>query len=258
MRMILRQSFLSRLAGALALLSLTGPAHAEEALVAVAANFAEVVEQLTPKFEQATGHKVVVTTGATGKLYTQIKAGAPFHILLSADAKTPAKLASEDAAVAGTGFTYAIGKLALWSPNMDQVATNGVVTLAKGDFRHLAMANPDLAPYGVAAQQVLEALGFKEALLSKLVMGENIGQTFSMVATGNAELGFVALSAIQSPTKQPEGSFWVVPQELFQPIKQDAILLNPGKDNPAAKAFLDFLKSAEAHTIIESFGYGFD
>jgi molybdate transport system substrate-binding protein len=233
-------------------------AHADETLVAVAANFADAAERLAPAFERVTGHKVVITTGATGKLYTQIKAGAPFQILLSADAAIPARLESEHAAVTGTRFTYAVGRLALWSANPGQIAADGAETLEKGDFRHLAIANPALAPYGAAAQQTLETLGLTQSLSSKLVMGENIGQTFSMVATGNAELGFVALSAVRNPAKSADGSLWVVPQHMYQPIKQDAVLLTTGKDNAAAKSFLDFLKSAEAHTIIESYGYGLD
>jgi molybdate transport system substrate-binding protein len=233
-------------------------AHADEALIAVAANFADSAERLAPAFERKTGHRVVITTGATGKLYTQIKAGAPFQVLLSADAEIPARLESENAAVSGTRFTYAVGRLALWSSNPDQIPADGAEALEKGDFRHLAIANPALAPYGVAAQQTLDALGLTQTLSPKLVMGENIGQTFSMVATGNAELGFVALSAVQSPAKSADGSLWVVPQHMYHPIKQDAVLLTAGKDNAAARAFLDFLKSTEAHTIIESYGYGLD
>jgi molybdate transport system substrate-binding protein len=232
--------------------------RADEALVAVAANFAEAIDQLVPIFAQSSGHTIVVTTGSTGKLYAQIKEGAPFHILLSADAKTPGKLADEGAGVADSRFTYAIGKLALWSTNKDLIPGNGVEVLRAGSFQHLAIANPELAPYGVAAQQTLQSLALWDSLQPKIVMGENIGQTHTMVATGNAELGFVALSAVQSPTKPSEGSLWVVPQDLFKPIKQDAILLNAGKDNAAATAFLDFLKSAKAQAVIERLGYGFE
>lgn len=232
-------------------------AKADEALVAVAANFAETVEQLAPKFEAATGHRIVVTTGATGKLHAQIKEGAPFHILLSADSRTPTRLAEEGAAVGSSQFTYAIGKLALWSSNQDMIGSDGAETLKVGSFQHIAIANPELAPYGLAAQQTLEALTLWDSLRPKLVMGENIGQTHAMVATGNAELGFVALSAVQSPTKPATGSLWIVPQDLYKPIKQDAILTQAGKDNPAARAFLDYLKSEEARAVIESFNYGF-
>jgi len=245
--------------GLSALLFLAGisTARADEALVAVAANFAEAIEQLAPKFEAATGHRIVATTGSTGKLYAQIKEGAPFHVLLSADAKTPTKLAEEGAGDGSSQFTYAIGKLALWSSDKNLIGSDGTQALKAGSFQHIAIANPDLAPYGVAAQQTLEALGLWEVLQPRIVMGENIGQTHSMVATGNAELGFVALSAVKSPTKPAQGSLWVVPAELYAPIRQDAILTNAGKDNAAAKAFLDYLKSDEAHAVIESFGYGF-
>ncbi|MBL8708264.1 MAG: molybdate ABC transporter substrate-binding protein [Rhodospirillaceae bacterium] len=233
-------------------------ARADEALVAVAANFAEAIEQLAPKFEASTGHRILATTGSTGKLYAQIKEGAPFHILLSADAKTPAKLAAEGAGDGSSRFTYAVGKLALWSAKQDLIGSDGAETLRAGSFAHLAIANPELAPYGIAAQQTLESLDLWATLQPRIVMGENIGQTHSMVATGNAELGFVALSAVQSPTKPSTGSAWIVPQELFQPIKQDAILTNAGRDNEAARAFLDYLKTDEAHAVIESFGYGIE
>lgn len=233
------------------------PARAGEALVAVAANFAEVAAALAPKFEAATGHKVTITTGATGKLYAQIKEGAPFHILLSADSKTPTRLASEGAADAGSQFTYATGKLALWSSDETLIGSDGAETLKAGGFAHVAIANPDLAPYGIAARQVLAALGLWESLQPRIVMGENIGQAHTMVATGNAELGFVALSAVESPTRAAEGSVWVVPQEFFEPIRQDAILTETGEDNAAAQAFLAYLKTDEAHAIIGTFGYGF-
>jgi molybdate transport system substrate-binding protein len=246
------------LAAAAALLAwpVTLPAAADEALVAVAANFAEVIEELQPRFAAETGHTLVATTGSTGKLYAQIVAGAPFEVLLSADAATPERLETEGAAVAGTRFTYAVGKLALWSADATLIDDkDGAAVLEGGDFRHLAIANPDLAPYGIAAQQTLESLGFWAHLQDKLVMGQNVGQTHSMVATGAAELGFVALSAVMSPRNPTEGSVWEVPQELFSPIRQDAILLQPGEGNPAAAAFLEFLTSPEAITIIEAYGY---
>lgn len=240
------------------ILSIAGgtAAKAEDVLVAVAANFAEASQDLAALYEKASGNKVVVTTGATGKLYAQISAGAPFQILLSADAKTPAKLADEKAAVADTKFTYAIGKLALWSADSKRINADGVAALQADDFQHLAIANPELAPYGVAAQETLQSLGLWDKLAPKIVMGENIGQTHSMVATGNAELGFVALSAVQNPKKPSEGSFWVVPQDKFTPIRQDAVLLKAGTGNAAARGFLDFLQSPDAHALIESYGYG--
>lgn len=242
------------LAAALAVAAL--PVQAAEVLVAVAANFAEVVDKLKPGFESATGHRLVATTGATGKLYAQIKSGAPFHVLLAADAKTPALLEQEGAAVAGTRFTYAVGRVALWSRTPGRVAADGVATLRAGDFRHLAIANPDLAPYGVAAREVLQASGTWEALRGKVVMGQNIGQTHSLVASGAAELGFVALSAVRAPGRASEGSLWVVPATLHAPIQQDAVLLRAGAANEGARAWLGWLRSPAARAVIEAYGYG--
>ena len=244
---------------ALAVLSLPiviAPARAAEALVAVAANFAEVIEELRPIFERETGHRLQATTGSTGKLYAQITAGAPFQILLSADARTPERLEAEGPGISGTRFTYAIGRLTLWSGDPAAIAGDGKAALTASGVRHIAIANPDLAPYGVAARQALQRLGLWESLQGKIVMGQNIGQTHSMVATGNAQLGFVALSAVLSPRAPAGGSRWDVPQDLFAPIRQDAVLLKPGADNAAARAFLEFLKSDPAREIIGRFGYG--
>jgi molybdate transport system substrate-binding protein len=234
------------------------PARADTALVAVAANFAEVVQELKPVFEKASGHQLQATTGSTGKLYAQIKEGAPFHILLSADAKTPQTLESEKAGVAGSRFTYAVGKLTLWSSDEKRIGSNGADALKANDVRHIAIANPDLAPYGVAAREALQSLQLWDTLKPKIVMGQNIGQTHSMVATGNAQLGFVALSSVLSPRESAKGSRWDVPQNLFTPIRQDAVLLTAGEKNQAAIAFLEFLKSPEARGLIERFGYGVD
>ncbi len=256
-----RRSAAKRLFALAVLPPLSTPARAQaraRALVAVAANFAEVVERLKPGFEAATGHRLQATTGSTGKLYAQISAGAPFHVLLSADAATPARLEAEGNAVAGTRFTYAVGRLALWSAQPGVVAGDGRATLQAGNFRHLAIANPDLAPYGVAARQVMQATGTWPALQGKLVMGQNIGQTHSMVATGAAELGFVALSAVQRPGVPPQGSAWTVPQSLYSPLQQDALLLRPGEHNPAARAFLAYLRTPEAQRVIEAHGYGLE
>lgn len=233
------------------------PAPAQ-ALVAVAANFAGVVERLKPDFEAATGHRLLATTGSTGKLYAQISAGAPFDLLLSADTATPARLEREGTAVPGSRFTYAVGRLVLWSARPGVVAEDGRSTLKAGAFRHLAIANPDLAPYGVAARQVLQASGTWAALQSRLVMGQNIGQTHSMVATGAAELGFVALSAVRQPGVAPRGSVWVVPQALYSPVQQDAVLLRAGAANPAAQAFVAYLRSPAAQRVIEAHGYGLE
>lgn len=230
-------------------------AHADEAQIAVAANFAKPVEKIAIAFEKDTGNKAVVVIGSTGKLYAQIINGAPFDILLAADDVRPLKLEQEGHGVAGSHFTYAIGKLALWSPKAGVVDSKGKV-LAKGNFKHLAIANAKLAPYGAAAVETLKALKLSDALENKLVIGENIGQTHQFVASGNAELGFVAYSQILKEGKV-EGSAWVVPERMYTPIRQDAVLLNKGKDNKAASAFLDYLKnSPKARDIILGFGYG--
>lgn len=231
---------------------------AETALVAVAANFAEAAEALATPFRQTTGHDLQLTTGSTGKLYAQITQGAPFDVMLSADAATPARLIEDGSAVAGTSFTYAIGKLTLWSADPDRIGPDGRAALDDPALRFVALANPDLAPYGVAAREALQALGLWDALQSRLVMGQNIGQTHSMVATGAAEVGFVALSAVLSPRATTQGSRWDVPQEMFTPIRQDAVLLTHGAENDAARAFLDFLRSPQAATVIETFGYAVD
>ncbi|WP_104020262.1 molybdate ABC transporter substrate-binding protein [Roseovarius nitratireducens] len=240
--------------------SLAGPlaARADSALAAVAANFAETAEALLPAFRETTGHDVQLTIGSTGKLYAQIGAGAPFDLLLSADAATPARLLEDGKAVAGTDFTYAVGRLTLWSTDPDRIGADGRAALKDPDLRFVAIANPDLAPYGVAARETLQSLGLWEVLQPRIVMGQNIGQTNSMVATGAAELGFVALSAVLSPRAGTKGSRWDVPQELFAPIRQDAVLLRHGADNAAAQAFLDYLRTPGAAAVIERFGYGTD
>lgn len=234
------------------------PVRAEETLVAVAANFAEVIQELKPAFERASGHKLQSTTGSTGKLYAQVKEGAPFHILLSADANTPKRMEKEKTAVAGSRFTYAIGKLTLWSADPGRIGPDGAAALKTSDVRHIAIANPDLAPYGVAARETLQSLGLWDSLKAKIVMGQNIGQTHSMVATGNAQLGFVALSAVIGPRESAKGSRWDVPQSQFTPIRQDAVLLNAGGKNEAAIAFLKFLRTPEARAVIERYGYGIE
>jgi molybdate transport system substrate-binding protein len=234
------------------------PARAAETLIAVAANFAEVIDELKPLFEKASGHKLRSTTGSTGKLYAQIKEGAPFQMLLSADANTPERMEKEQLAVAGSRFTYAIGKLTLWSADQARIGPDGAAALKAGGVRHVAIANPDLAPYGVAARETLQSLGLWDSLKPKIVMGQNIGQTHSMVATGNAQLGFIALSAVLSPRENSKGSRWDVPQNLFTPIRQDAVLLTAGARNEAAIAFMTFLKTPEARAVIERYGYGIE
>lgn len=237
----------------LAVLLMPGAALAETALVAVAANYAGAAQAQALAFGSASGHEIALTTGSTGKLYAQILAAAPFDILLAADATTPAKLEAAGAGVAGSRFTYALGALVLWSLDPGRIGADPGAALRDPGLRHLAIANPELAPYGTAAQQALQALGEWEALQGRIVMGENVGQAHALVATGAAEAGFVALSAAPP---EAGGSRWLVPQALFAPIRQDALLLAHGAENPAAQAFLDWLKTSEAQAINAAFGYG--
>lgn len=229
-------------------------AQAEEVQVAVASNFAAPMRAIAAEFEKDTGYKIQLSFGATGKFYTQIKNGAPYHVLLSADEATPEKLETEGLALAGTRTTYAIGTLVLWSAKTDLVDPEAAV-LARGKFTHLAIANPRLAPYGAAALETLDRLGRTDELKPKLVYGENIAQTYQFVSSGNAELGFVALSQIMKQGRIEQGSAWIVPGHLYAPIRQDAVMLANGRGNPAADAFLRYLKSPKAAAIIRSFGY---
>ncbi|MNJ22634.1 molybdate ABC transporter substrate-binding protein [Pseudomonas alkylphenolica] len=229
-------------------------AWADEVQVAVAANFTAPIQAIAKDFEKDTGHKLVAAYGATGQFYAQIKNGAPFEVFLAADDSTPAKLESEGDSVKGSRFTYAIGTLALWSAKPGYVDAKGEV-LKKNEFKHLSIANPKAAPYGLAATQVLDKLKLTEATKAKIVEGQNITQAFQFVSTGNAELGFVALSQIYKDGKVTEGSAWIVPASLHEPIKQDALILNKGKDNPAAKALVDYLKGPKAAALIKSYGY---
>lgn len=241
---------------ALTLLACTAPALADEIQVAVAANFTAPMQQIAAAFQEETGHVVKASFGATGKFYSQIKNGAPFEVLLAADDKTPTKLVEEGAAVKDSQFTYAIGTLVLWSAKPDFVDDAGQV-LKTGDFNKVAIANPKLAPYGVASIETLTALGLLDAIEPKFVMGQSISQTFQFVDTGNAELGFVALSQVMEDGKIKKGSAWVVPGKFHEPIRQDAVILNNGKDKPAAAALMDFLKGEKAQAVITSFGYEF-
>ncbi|TDF81489.1 molybdate ABC transporter substrate-binding protein [Pseudomonas sp. H9] len=229
-------------------------AWAEEVQVAVAANFTAPIQAIAKDFEKDTGHKLVAAYGATGQFYAQIKNGAPFEVFLAADDSTPAKLESEGDGVKGSRFTYAIGTLALWSAKPGYVDAEGEV-LKKNEYKHLSIANPKAAPYGLAATQVLDKLKLTEATKAKIVEGQNITQAFQFVSTGNAELGFVALSQIYKDGKVTEGSAWIVPASLHEPIKQDALILNKGKDNPAAKALVEYLKGPKAAALIKSYGY---
>jgi molybdate transport system substrate-binding protein len=231
------------------------PAYAGEVQVAVAANFAGALAKIGERFTAATGHTLKVSSGATGKFHAQIVHGAPFEVLLAADDETPRKLVDAGHAVAGTPFTYALGRLALWSARPGLVDAQGAV-LGSAAVNHVAIANPKVAPYGAAAMEVLRARGLAEMLAPKLVTGESIGQAFQFVATGNAEIGFVALSQVQVPGQPPRGSFWPVPASLHREIRQDAVLLKAGEKNPAARALLEFLRSEPARAVIREYGYG--
>ncbi|MFO1385796.1 MAG: molybdate ABC transporter substrate-binding protein [Chitinivorax sp.] len=241
---------------ALCLLLASPLALAEQAQIAVAANFMAPMQQMAPAFEAATGHKLLLSSGSTGKFYAQIKNGAPFDVLLAADDETPIKLEQEGAAVAGSRFSYAIGKLVLWSASADGVDAKGEV-LRQGKFQRLAIANPKLAPYGRAAQQSLQALGVWDGLQGKLVMGENIAQTQQFVASGNAQLGLLAQSQVWRDGKLGSGSAWPVPENLHAPIRQDAVLLQKGKHNPAAQALINYLRSDAARAVLRSYGYSY-
>lgn len=222
--------------------------------MAVAANFAAPMQAIAAILEKTTGHKAEVVTGATGKFYAQIKNGAPFDVLLSADNETPEKLEKDGLTAPGSRFTYARGQLVLWSANAALVDAQGQV-LKTGNFRKLAIAQPKVAPYGAAAVQAITQLKLSERLTPRLVYGESLGQTFTFVSTGNAELGFVAMSQVLEGGKLKSGSMWVVPPSLYQPIVQDAVVLTQGKDKPAAAALVTLLKSDRIKDLIRSHGY---
>lgn len=230
-------------------------AHADEVQVAVAANFTGPMQVISVLFERDTGHKASLAYGATGKFYAQIANGAPFQVLLAADDETPAKLVKEGHAVAGTAFTYAIGTLVLWSADAKLVDAKGEV-LKKGGFKHLSLANPKTAPYGAAGMQVMSKLGVAESIKPLIVQGENISQTHQFISTGAAELGFVAYSQVIKNGAIGSGSGWIVPTNLYDPIRQDAVILAKGKDKPAAIALMNYLKGEKALAVIKSFGYG--
>ncbi|MGC2855584.1 molybdate ABC transporter substrate-binding protein [Novispirillum sp. DQ9] len=228
------------------------PARAGETLVAVAANFTAAANEVAEAFTKATGHTVKYSFGPTGQFYTQITQGAPFEVFLAADAERPAKAEAEGFAVEGTRFAYAVGKLVLWSADPALVDAKGEV-LKSGTFAKIAIASPAAAPYGAAAVETMKALGLYDTLEPKIVQGSSIAQTHQFVATGNAQVGFVALAQIALEDK---GSRWVVPESLYSPIVQDAVLLKAGAANEAAKAYLAFLRGPEAKAIIERYGYG--
>ncbi len=236
---------------ALTTVGIVGPAKADEIHVAVASNFSEVIKVLSQRFTSDTGHRVIASLGSTGKHYAQIRNGAPFHAFFAADTRRPKLLDEEGLALPGSRFTYAIGKVVLWSPQAGYVTGDSQV-LKQGKFRHLAIANPKLAPYGKAAQEVLQTEGIWDGLRGRMVRGENIGQTFQFVKSGNAKLGFVAYSQVKRPDQPMTGSIWIVPQSLYSPIQQQAVLL---KDTLPARTFLEFVRSKPAVEIIQAYGY---
>ncbi len=221
--------------------------------IAVAANFTDAAKEIAAAFKQKTGHDAVLSFGSSGQFYTQITQDAPFQIMLSADEERPKKLIKDGLGVPDSEFTYAIGKLVLWSKNPNLVKDEA--TLKNGTFAKLSICNPVAAPYGAAAVETMKSLKLYDTLQPKLVEGANITQAFQFVATGNAEIGFVALSQLRGNIG---GSRWLVPQNLYKPIKQDAVLLKKGAGNAAAVAFMAFLKGPEARAIIEKYGYAFD
>jgi len=239
---------------AVALASASVAALSDEAQVAVATNFSAPMKQIIAAFEQETDHQVKASYGSTGKLYAQIKNGAPFQALLAADKKRPKLLEEEGVAVPGSRFTYAVGTLVLWSAKRG-VVEDGPALLKNGEFNKLSLANPKLAPYGEAAIETLEALDLKDALKPRFVMGENIAQTYQFVDTGNADIGFVALSQVMAGGEIIKGSGWIVPDDMHAPIHQDAVLLLSGDGKPAVSALLEFLQGDKASVIIRDFGY---
>ena len=245
---------LHRLLALTAALAFTTLARADVVQVAVAANFTAPARALAEVFARTTGHEARLSFGATGAFYTQIKNGAPFDVLLAADDERPARLEKEGDTVAGSRFTYATGQLVLWSAKPGFVDDQGAV-LKGGQFGKIAIANPKNAPYGAAAVEAMNKLGMAAALQPKLVTGESIGQTYNFIATGNAELGFVALAQVLEGGKLKSGSMWVVPAQYHAPIIQDAVILNRAASNPAAKAWMELLKTPQSKALIRSYGY---
>jgi len=244
-------AFVAALSAVLA--SFATPVEADQTHVAVAANFTEPAKEIAALFKQKTGHEAVLIFGASGAFFTQITHSAPFEVFLSADSDRPKAAIDGGFAVADSLFTYAIGKLVLWSRVID--VTDGEAALKAGNFQKLSIANPVAAPYGTAAVETMKALGVYDALTPKIVQGNSIAQAFQFIDTRNAELGFVALSQLHRVT---EGTRWEVPPNLYSPIRQDAVLLKTGADSEASKAFLAFLKGSEARAIIEQFGYALE
>ena len=233
--------------------TVTTPAQAEQALVAVAANFVPPFREVAMEFEKSTGHTLRVTSGSSGNFYAQIKNGAPFDVFVSADDERSKLLEEEGLGVKDSRVTYAIGRLVLWAPDPDFVKRED--TLRSERFKHLAIANPKTSPYGTAAMQTMQKLGVWDNLQPRIVTGENLGQTMGFIESGNAELGFVALSQVLDPKRKGKGARWDVPTELHEPIKQVMILLTKGKDNPAARALMEFIGGPQAQAVIRRYGY---
>lgn len=234
-------------------LGFASAARSEEITLAVASNFTPPMQLLAKRFEQQSGHKVRLALGSSGKFYAQIRHGAPFQAFFSADQDKPQRLIDDGLAIPSSRFTYAEGQLVLWSASNKRNLDGGKIL--QGRFNKLAIANPRLAPYGAAAVEVLENLGLRQATESRWVQGENINQTFQFVSSGNAELGLVALSQVMRHGAITQGSAWIVPQKLYNPIKQDAVILNAGQKIPALAAFWQFMHSEEAAALIRDFGY---
>ena len=245
------------LVGGLFALFIATAARAEEFTLAVASNFATPMQAIAAKFEARTGHKVNLASGSSGKLFAQIRHGAPFDAFFSADQVKPSRLVALDLAKGSTLFTYANGTLVLWSSHADLVDGQGSV-LNTGRYKKLAIANPRLAPYGIAAVEALQSLGIEQSSRARRVQGENISQTYQFVATGNADLGLVALSQLMRNGRLSKGSAWIVPQSLYRPIRQDAVILNRGVDSPALAEFWAFFSGPEVQEILASFGYTAD
>ena len=227
---------------------------AASVLVAVAANFSKPMTEIAAEFEKATGHSAKLSFGSSGKFVSQLENGGPFEVLLSEDEKGPQKLVQDGLAVPDSRFIYALGRLVLWSATSGYVDDQGNI-LTTGGFKHLALADPKLAPYGAAAVEVLKKMGLFKKLQPLFVQGENIAQTYQFISTANAELGFVALSQVIENGKVAKGSGWIIPANYYAPIRQGAVLMKKGAENPAAPALLSYLKSAPALAIIEKYGY---
>jgi molybdate transport system substrate-binding protein len=231
-------------------------AHADVVSVAVASNFLAPVKRLAQEFERSSGHQLRVSAGSTGKLYAQIVNGAPFDVFLAANATEPERLEQAGVALAGSRFTYARGRVVLWSADAQRIHDNGPALLAAGGLRRIAIANPRTAPYGAAALAVLEKLGVRARIEPLLVQGEDIGQAFHFTVSGNTDAGFIAYAQLRDPAHPIAGSAWIIPEELYPPIRQQAVLLVRARDKPAARAFLTFLRGPRAARVIEQFGYG--